>query len=560
MVPLGSATSLADLVMALRRPLVGNRNLDALKIAMQAGQQLHNELWLPIEKHLTGIDTVIISPDTALGTLPFAALPGKKNGSYLIEDYRIASMPMTNLLRTLSEDDAARPRNTGLLVLGDVDYNAKPGPPSSVSETSQRLALVSEQSRLARSRGGKLRQWASLPGFRDELDTVRSIYLKYFGSDVPVTTLSGKQATEASFLEAASHVGTLHLITHGYFEDGSVKSIDQVNIKHDAIASQTHGPDPLINTWMPGLLSGLVLAGANKASSDPGDPRDGILRASEIEAASLQGVDLVVLSACETGLGAVAGGEGLTGLLSTVRTSSGFWVVCAMSNNKRLESLFCEGLRTGPSKWDSLGDDLPEDQRRQLCELLEAEFKRRQAANVSSGSVSSGLARPNTEKMSKSIDSTLARTTRRDTEVQPQHIGDYRILNVIAVHGQGIIYRADHAQLNRQVVIKVSKNALSERSRQALIEEGRTLALLSHPNIAQIFDLRIEGGCPCLVMEYIEGRNLADCQTDAPMPSGEAAQLVRTLALAMQHAHGKGIIHRDLKPANVAVRAVDKEL
>lgn len=164
-----------------------------------------------------------------------------------------------------------------------------------------------------------------------------------------------------------------------------------------------------------------------------------------------------------------------------------------------------------------------------------------------------------TESLRPVLDSTIVRQSSSDRLHVPDQIGDYRILNVIAIHGQGIVYRADHSRLNRQVVIKLSKNAVDEAAHQAVFDEGRSLASLSHPNIAQIFDLILHEGCPALVMEYIEGRNLAELQAGVPMPPGEAAWLVRTLALAMQHAHTKGIIHRDLKPANVVVRASDNE-
>ncbi len=141
----------------------------------------------------------------------------------------------------------------------------------------------------------------------------------------------------------------------------------------------------------------------------------------------------------------------------------------------------------------------------------------------------------------------------------PETIGSYRILNVIAVHGQGVVYRADHPQLNRQVVIKVSKDALAPYAHAAIIEEGRALASLSHPNIAHVYDLLLEAGRPGLVMEYIEGRNLADRYGNTPIPAADAAALVCTLALAIEHAHSKGVIHRDLKPANIVMRASDNE-
>lgn len=140
----------------------------------------------------------------------------------------------------------------------------------------------------------------------------------------------------------------------------------------------------------------------------------------------------------------------------------------------------------------------------------------------------------------------------------PEFIGDYRILNLLAVHGQGAVYRADHPHLNRQVVIKVSKNQLDENNQQAVVDEGRALATLSHPNLAQVYDLQFQDGCPFLVMEYIEGRNLAECVKEKQLPLAESAELIATLAEAIHHAHEVGVVHRDLKPANVVIRAADK--
>jgi CHAT domain-containing protein/tetratricopeptide (TPR) repeat protein len=307
MIGLGSAASLSEAITVFRRPFrVGEYTPANHRAAEAAGRQLRRDLWLPIEKHLDGIDTVIVSPDMALGTLPFGALPGRKEGSYLLEDYRIAVLPMANLLPTLFQDEPTAAKN-GLLLVGDVDYDAQPAAAPSHAKEPRLLADIRGL------RGGKGR-WESLTGFREELESVHGHYLQAFGDTAPVLSLTGRDAAESTFLAQAAQYRTLHLITHGYFEDPNVKSISQAEVKSDAFGSQAKGPDPFINTYLPGLLSGLVMAGANNPSEDPEDPRDGILRASEIEASSMQGVDVVVLSACETGLGAVAGGEGLTGL------------------------------------------------------------------------------------------------------------------------------------------------------------------------------------------------------------------------------------------------------
>ena len=146
----------------------------------------------------------------------------------------------------------------------------------------------------------------------------------------------------------------------------------------------------------------------------------------------------------------------------------------------------------------------------------------------------------------------------RETDLEERKaIGPYQILNVIAVHGQGVVYRADHPHLNRQVVIKVSKHQIDDARQNMLLKEGQALASLSHPNLAQVYDLQFDDGRPYLVMEYIEGRNLADRLKVTKLEPEEAVRLTVKVARAVQHAHELGVIHRDLKPANVVIRASD---
>ena len=107
----------------------------------------------------------------------------------------------------------------------------------------------------------------------------------------------------------------------------------------------------------------------------------------------------------------------------------------------------------------------------------------------------------------------------------------------------GHVYRARDARLNRDVAIKVSGEQFSERFES----EAKAIAALNHPNICQIYDV----GPDFLVMEYIDGRPIVDCEHPQALPPDEALQLARQIAAALETAHGKGIIHRDLKPANI---------
>ena len=136
-------------------------------------------------------------------------------------------------------------------------------------------------------------------------------------------------------------------------------------------------------------------------------------------------------------------------------------------------------------------------------------------------------------------------------------LGPYEITAQIGVGGMGEVWRATDANLGRQVALKVLPDAFAhDPERLARFErEAKTLASLSHPNIAIIHGLEKADGIRALVMELVEGPTLADRITQGPVPFDEALPIARQIAEALQAAHEQGIIHRDLKPANVKVRA-----
>ncbi len=131
----------------------------------------------------------------------------------------------------------------------------------------------------------------------------------------------------------------------------------------------------------------------------------------------------------------------------------------------------------------------------------------------------------------------------------------YRVLEKIGEGGMGVVYRAHDTRLNRDVAIKLLPEALvADPERKARLErEARLLATLSHPNVAAIYGLEESDGRQYLVLEYVEGRTLADRIGKGRIPLEETLDICRQIAEGLEAAHEKGIVHRDLKPANVKV-------
>jgi predicted Zn finger-like uncharacterized protein len=142
--------------------------------------------------------------------------------------------------------------------------------------------------------------------------------------------------------------------------------------------------------------------------------------------------------------------------------------------------------------------------------------------------------------------------------VLPAEFGRYRILRQLGRGGMGAVYLAQDTQLGRQVALKVPffDAAESPQRIERFVREARSAAVLQHPNICTVHDAGQIDGRPFITMAYIAGTPLEkEIDPETPMPQVRAAELVRKIALALQHAHQTGIVHRDLKPANVMMAA-----
>ncbi len=142
----------------------------------------------------------------------------------------------------------------------------------------------------------------------------------------------------------------------------------------------------------------------------------------------------------------------------------------------------------------------------------------------------------------------------------PETIGPYRIGTLLGEGGFGSVYRAQQdAPIRREVAVKVIKPGMDTRSVVARFEaERQTLALLQHPNIAQVFDAGATAeGRPYFVMELIVGDPITEYCDARRLPIEARIALFVDVCRAVEHAHQKGVIHRDIKPSNVLVEERD---
>src|SRR6266850_7233536 len=136
-------------------------------------------------------------------------------------------------------------------------------------------------------------------------------------------------------------------------------------------------------------------------------------------------------------------------------------------------------------------------------------------------------------------------------------LGSYEILSALGAGGMGEVYRARDTKLNRDVALKILPEAFAhDPDRFArFTREAQTLAALNHPHIAHIHGFEESNGIRALVMELVEGEDLAQRIARGPMPLEDALPIARQIAEALEAAHDQGFIHRDLKPANIKLRA-----
>jgi CHAT domain-containing protein/Tfp pilus assembly protein PilF len=334
-----------------RRPQRGQGEAVSEKDLVRPGQALARLILRPLLPHIGKSRRWIISPDGSLWLVPWGALP-LPDGSYAVEKYTISHVVSGRDVVSPKVDTPRSSQEGRPLVLADPDFDLLPR-----RAEGDRLLVrgLLPQERLPR--------FGRLPGTAAEARAIAPL-LERFGNDKP-QVLTGKAALEQA-VKAASRPRVVVLSTHGYFLEDQAEVMapgetDFTGRGLKLVASGLHRPEGKTAKALenPLLRCGLALAGANRRDKAPEGADDGILTGLEIVGTDLRGTELVVLSACETGLGQIRNGEGVAGLRQAFQLAGAQSVVATLwqipdRETTSLMSAFFENLATKKGKAEAL--------------------------------------------------------------------------------------------------------------------------------------------------------------------------------------------------------------
>jgi CHAT domain-containing protein/tetratricopeptide (TPR) repeat protein len=278
------------------------------------GQRLYELIWKPLENYLKEGEHIYFVPSGTLHQVAFAAIPVEKN-KFLRDVYRLEQLSSTAALIEKKESFFTV---SNLVLFGGIDFDK--GDESillNYYNTSTRSYSIQQK------RSGK---WSYLPGTKEEVEAIAR--LAKSKKVRVVRTFSGDLATEACFKEMAGKNSPeiLHIATHGFFFPDPQQSLKSADVSSANSTNVEASENPLFR-------SGLIMAGGNQAwqgESIKDGAEDGILFAYEVSGLVFSNTKLIVLSACETGLGDVKGSEGVFGLQRAFRASGATYLVMSL--------------------------------------------------------------------------------------------------------------------------------------------------------------------------------------------------------------------------------------
>ena len=283
-----------------------NKNLsDSSKIDINYQEKaLSNLLLKPLENELKGISTIYLSLSGLTHQINVAALPVNENQTFG-QKYKIHILNSPSELIDYTATSFDKKEKLDFILYGGIDYDKK----INISPTDRNLAHFDEEIMALQTRSG-ISSFGYLLGTKNEIENISTLANK---SNLNAVIFEDKNATEESIkqLDGRATPFVLHLATHGFFfPDPVIESSNDKLFFEGKSKIFKSSDDPM-------MRSGLVFSGANKywgQSNENQAEDDGILTANEISNLDLSACQLVVLSACETGLGEVKGSEGVFGL------------------------------------------------------------------------------------------------------------------------------------------------------------------------------------------------------------------------------------------------------
>ena len=301
-------------------PLCNERELQtAILQSGQDAQALYPIIWAPIEEHLKDVTHIYIAPTGLLHSVSFAGI--RKGNRYLCDDFTIHNLLSTKDIIRLKTKEIKTKTTKQAVLFGGADYGLSPKeinlPPSAdkVSNISNLNRSMLDYIDLTRGQG-----FSYLPGSKKEVQDIEKLLSNYHWKTMLFTGIEANEARVKSFSSKDSTPSPqlIHISTHGFF-----LPLPQNNGYEGTQMLTTESYQNVYRlTNNPLMRTGLVFTGANHVwiGGDPIDGMDdGILTAYEISNMNLTHTELVVLSACNTGLGDIDGSEGVFGLQRAFR-------------------------------------------------------------------------------------------------------------------------------------------------------------------------------------------------------------------------------------------------
>jgi CHAT domain-containing protein/tetratricopeptide (TPR) repeat protein len=340
LVDLGPAEPIRRLIKDMTDDFRGAEPIEGA--ARNPRREIHAAVWKPLGEALQGAELIFLSPDSFLGSLPFEVLEDDQ-GRFLLEEHRFAYLPDPSIL---ARPPKPEPTGESLLSVGGVLYQKEDG------------VGVQGQKRGASGRA----TWDFLENTAPESLEVQSFHGLRF-PEANQTLLNGSAADEGSVKEAMQGASYLHLATHGWAENLSLRKTKNSLWKVWKMDGNKAAEALLEEKYraaiaLPSLLSFLVLAGANDPVPELGE--DGYLTAEEISFLDLGDCRLAVLSACMTSIGQHQAEEGMSGLqrgflrAGARRVISTLWMVRDLQTQELMTNFYVWMWEYGLSPFDAL--------------------------------------------------------------------------------------------------------------------------------------------------------------------------------------------------------------